>query len=216
LSSWEIFDEQLSLAQVSRRRFLATLGTGAAMTVSSSFVPAKAFAPLRPRHFVLREDRFGRVFPDLPPFFASVTDELKAATVEIGKPGGLLDAKDNLSAGPAELIVDPELSENNPNNPTHTSGTTFMGQFMDHDMTFDLSSRLGVPTEPGASANSRTPAFDLDSVYGAGPLVRMPCFRRRTWATWASDQVQGRERRLLRGCPARRECHSHHFGPTQR
>jgi hypothetical protein len=40
---------------------------------------------------------------------------------------------------------------------------------MDHDMTFDRSSRLGVPTEPGASANSRTPAFDLDSVYGDGP-----------------------------------------------
>jgi hypothetical protein len=156
-------------AQISRRTFLAALGTGAAMTVSSSFVPAEAFAPLRPRHFVLREDRFGRIFPDLPPFFTSVTDELKAAMDEIGKPGGLLDAKDNLLAGPAELIVDPDLSENNPNNPTHTAGTTFMGQFMDHDMTFDLSSRLGVPTEPGASANSRTPAFDLDSVYGAGP-----------------------------------------------
>jgi hypothetical protein len=95
-------------AQISRRTFLATLGTGATMTVSSSFVPAKAFAPLRPRHFILREDRFGRIFPDLPPFFTNVTDELKAAMVEIGKPGGLLDAKDNLLAGPVELIVDPD------------------------------------------------------------------------------------------------------------
>ena len=40
---------------------------------------------------------------------------------------------------------------------------------MDHDITFDLSSRLGVPTDPADSANSRTPAFDLDSVYGGGP-----------------------------------------------
>src|SRR4029450_7767359 len=107
-------------AQISRRTFLAALGTGAAMTVSSSFV-AEAFAPLRPRHFVLREDRFGRIFPDLPPFFTSVTDELKAAMDEIGKPGGLLDAKDNLLAGPAELIVDPDLRQNKTNKTTHTT-----------------------------------------------------------------------------------------------
>jgi hypothetical protein len=44
-----------------------------------------------------------------------------------------------------------------------------MGQFMDHDMTFDLSSALGEPTEPEDSPNGRTPALDLDSVYGAGP-----------------------------------------------
>ena len=52
-------------------------------------------------------------------------------------------------AGPIALIVDPDLSMNNPNNPAHTAGTTFMGQFMDHDMTFDLTSRLGVPTRAG-------------------------------------------------------------------
>ena len=72
-------------------------------------------------------------------------------------------------AGPVALIVDPALSVNNPNNPAHTAGTTFMGQFMDHDMTFDLTSRLGVPTEPEDSVNTRTPALDLDSVYGGGP-----------------------------------------------
>jgi hypothetical protein len=36
-------------------------------------------------------------------------------------------------------------------------------------MTFDLSSALGEPTEPEDSPNGRTPALDLDSVYGAGP-----------------------------------------------
>ena len=44
-----------------------------------------------------------------------------------------------------------------------------MGQFLDHDMTFDLHSRLGVRAEPEDSPNKRTPAFDLDSVYGGGP-----------------------------------------------
>ena len=41
---------------------------------------------------------------------------------------------------------------------------------MDHDMTFDTASPLGKPTDPRASLNGRTPSFDLDSVYGAGPV----------------------------------------------
>jgi hypothetical protein len=155
-------------AQISRRTFLAGVGTGAVMAATSSLLPAGALAQSRPRHFVLREDRFGRIFPNLPPF-AEASRTLDAALRDIGKPGGMLDAKDDLLAGPVQLIVDPALNVNNPNNPTHTAGTTFMGQFMDHDMTFDLSSRLGVPTHPADSTNSRTPAFDLDSVYGGGP-----------------------------------------------
>jgi hypothetical protein len=89
--------------------------------------------------------------------------------MELGQPGGILDAKDDLAAGPVDLIADPALSRNNPNSTAHTAGTTFMGQFMDHDMTFDLTSRLGEPTDLQDSTNIRTPAFDLDSVYGGGP-----------------------------------------------
>jgi hypothetical protein len=111
---------------------------------------------------------FGRMFPTLPPF-APASDRVRAALLDIGKRGGLLDARDNLAAGPVRLITDLGLSANNPNNDTHTAGTTFMGQFLDHDMTFDTTSRLGVPTPPEQSPNARTPSFDLDSVYGAGP-----------------------------------------------
>ena len=52
---------------------------------------------------------------------------------------------------------------------------TFMGQFLDHDMTFDTTSRLGQPANPRTSRNSSRPYFDLDSVYGDGPVVRR-CF----------------------------------------
>ena len=79
--------------------------------------------------------------------------------MDTGKPGGFMDAKDALERGPVDLIVDLTLSENNPNNPAHTAGTTFMGQFMDHDMTFDLESRLGEatpPEEPRTSAPRRS------------------------------------------------------------
>ena len=112
--------------------------------------------------------RFGRMFQKLP-HFAPPSKAVKAALRELGKPGGLLDAKDNLAAGPVALIVDPALSVNNPNHLTHTAGITFMGQFLDHDMTFDTTSRLGKPTRPATTPNARNPAFDLDSVYGDGP-----------------------------------------------
>lgn len=156
---------------VSRRMFLKALGTGALAASTSTLLAASgAQAQSGVRRFVIREDRFGRIFPNLPPF-ANASPALEAALLDIGKPGGLLDAKDNLAAGPTALIVDPALSVNNPNNPVMTAGATFVGQFVDHDVTFDLSSRLGVPTEPAQSPNSRTPALDLDSVYGGGPLA---------------------------------------------
>ena len=113
-------------------------------------------------------NRFGRMFPGLPPF-APANDAIRAALMELGKPGGLLDADDALTAGPVALIVDPTLSLNNPNHPTHTAGTTFMGQFLDHDITFDRTSPLGKPRAPITVPNARTPAFDLDAVYGDGP-----------------------------------------------
>jgi hypothetical protein len=118
---------------------------------------------------------FGRMFPNLP-IFAPATDRVRAALRDIGKPGGLLDARDNLAAGPVQLVADLKLSRNNLNNDSHTAGTTFMGQFLDHDMTFDTTSPLGVPTPPEQIANARTPSFDLDSVYGAGPTGSPPLY----------------------------------------
>jgi hypothetical protein len=74
------------------------------------------------------------------------------------------------------LITDPVLSRNNPNNPAQTAGTTFLGQFIDHDVTFDASSRLGVRTDPAATRNFRSPALDLDSVYGAGYVAQQELY----------------------------------------
>jgi hypothetical protein len=118
-------------------------------------------------HIPYVHGNFGRMF-HLPPF-APPTDAVRDALLELGRPGGILDAADDLAAGPVALIVDPNLSLVNRNNPTHTAGVTFFGQFLDHDMTMDRVSRLGFPTPPITSPNARTPFFDLDSVYGDGP-----------------------------------------------
>jgi hypothetical protein len=111
--------------------------------------------------------RFGRLFPTLPPF-ASDTPFIREALAELGSVKGLMDADDDLS-NPVTLITDPAESENNPNNPTLTAGMTFLGQFIDHDMTFDPTSSLARRQDPESIRNFRIPALDLDSVYGGGP-----------------------------------------------
>jgi hypothetical protein len=160
----------------SRRRFLGTVGAGAVAVGSSGLIgvrPGRAAAPIkraaRASHGVTMH--FGRIFERMAPFADPGRRGLEAALVELGSPGGILDAGDALGRGPMLLITDPALSAHNPDNPTHTAGTTFMGQFMDHDMTFDTSSPLGRPAAPEQSPNGRTPSFDLDSVYGAGPVA---------------------------------------------
>src|SRR5512133_1094446 len=111
---------------------------------------------------------FGRMFRNLPPF-APPTDAVRDALMALGRPGGIMDANDDLAASPVALITDPNLQLINRNNPTDTAGVTFFGQFIDHDMTFDQRSRLGFPTQPIISQNARTCFFDLDSVYAGGP-----------------------------------------------
>lgn len=133
--------------------------------MASGFLGREALAAT-PDHTL--PGHFGHMFQNLPPF-APPSDTVRAALMELGKPGGLMDARDNLGAGPTALIVDPLLSLNNPNNPPQTAGSTFMAQFLIHDMTFDPASPLGQPTRPDTAQNARNPFFDLDSVYGDEP-----------------------------------------------
>jgi hypothetical protein len=166
-------DETNGRASYSRRGFLARAGSGAGAVALSGGVGG-AFAPraqaVRGATPAQSPTTFGRLFPRLPAF-APATQRVKDALRALGARGGPLDAKDDLGKGPRLLITDPALSANNPNNPTHTAGTTFLGQFIDHDITFDTTSPMGVPTDPASSPNSRTPSLDLDSVYGAGPVA---------------------------------------------
>jgi hypothetical protein len=142
-------------------------GAAVATVRSSSGCPMHAGGGLTP------SATFGRMF-DLAPF-AHDSARLRTALSEIGDAGGPLDAADDLfgpGGGPVTLITDPSLSLVNQNNPRDTAGMTFIGQFIDHDLTFDATSRLGVATEPTTSPNGRSARFDLDSVYGGGPVIQ--------------------------------------------
>jgi len=50
------------------------------------------------------------------------------------------------------------------------AGFTYLGQFVDHDLTFDKTTvMLGENVSPAQLLQARSPSLDLDSLYGAGP-----------------------------------------------
>lgn len=115
-----------------------------------------------------QDESFSRMFPGLPPF-AAYSDDIKTQASKLGGKDGPVDAKDLLT-DPIQSILDPAVfSPNNPDNPNMTAGVTFIGQFLDHDLTLDLKSQLSEQSDPRKTTNFRTAAFDLDSVYGDGP-----------------------------------------------
>lgn len=64
--------------------------------------------------------------------------------------------------GPMKTAARPARSKTVP------VGFVFLGQFIDHDITLDITSSLDAVSD-GDIPNARTPTLDLDCVYGAGP-----------------------------------------------
>lgn len=58
-----------------------------------------------------------------------------------------------------------------PNDSNIPSGYTYFGQFVDHDITLDVSSSMDVSTDATTINNMRSPSLDLDNVYGRGPAL---------------------------------------------
>lgn len=96
--------------------------------------------------------RFGRMFP----YLRSLTS-FQPGPVALGRVGGRMDGGN------------PPPTDTSQDNPRIAAGYTFLGQFIDHDVTFDPTSVLEQQIDPHATRNFRTPALELDSVYGLGP-----------------------------------------------
>src|SRR5436309_1617960 len=92
--------------------------------------------------------RYGRMFRHLPAF-APDDATLKA----------LADSMGPYPPSPMPGVATPQPGEN----PDIPSGYTYLGQFVDHDLTFEPTSVLQRRNDPDALVNFRTTRFDLDS-----------------------------------------------------
>lgn len=97
--------------------------------------------------------RFGRMFPGLP---ARRPTGLPLAE-QYGLPGGKMDG------GQTEVTDE---------NPVLYAGFTFLGQFIDHNITFDPTSVLGQLADVATLTDFRPPRLDMANLYGAGPTVQ--------------------------------------------
>ncbi|WP_370313278.1 peroxidase family protein [Sagittula sp.] len=77
-------------------------------------------------------------------------------------------SKEGCEALAAVMLDDEAGAEDGPAD----AGIAFLGQFIDHDITLDATTKLGeVAGAVTKIRNFRTPALDLDCVYGNGPEV---------------------------------------------
>jgi Animal haem peroxidase/F5/8 type C domain len=99
---------------------------------------------------------YGRMFPTLPaatwsrPAVDALTTQVMAGDEAAPTPEGVVDDEENLAI---------------------PAGYTYVGQLVDHDLTKDSVGDLSGTLDPATVVNERTPRFDLDSVYGAGPAA---------------------------------------------
>src|SRR3954452_13213888 len=147
------------------------LGTGVAVQATGGFDPAAAAAKGGPPwgHAVGdprgsdiavttgrgAEARFGLMFKKLAAYAPA--------------DGLLLDLADQMR-DPRVPGTDPSVGDQY-DNPCVPAGFTFLGQFIDHDMTLDTTPLTQQQADPKGLVNFDTPRFDLGSVYGRGPAV---------------------------------------------
>lgn len=104
----------------------------------------------------LSQGRFGRMFRKLAPATFGPNDS---------------DSIANLSTLADKMVAGFDGPKDGPD--AEESGIpalyTYFGQFVDHDVTFDPVSSLTKQQDPDGLVDFRTPALDLDNLYGRGP-----------------------------------------------
>jgi hypothetical protein len=102
------------------------------------------------------QGRFGRMFRSLPAAkYGQTDDKSRSALMALG---------DLMSAG-----FDGPKDGNDAEESGIPALYTYFGQFADHDITFDPMTTLVQHSDPNGLTDFRTPALDLDNVYGRGP-----------------------------------------------
>jgi Animal haem peroxidase len=98
---------------------------------------------------------YTRMFPGLRWKPTRPTEDVEEGLTELGQ--AMRDTEE-----PIETVGQSDLP---------TAGYTYWGQFIDHDLTLDLTPLELVPATVEQIPNFRTPVLDLDHVYGGGPNI---------------------------------------------
>lgn len=117
--------------------------------------------------------KYGRMFPQLPPLF---------------NPDNTSDKQSELKA--LEELGTTMMATGEKNNENIPSGYTYFGQFVDHDITFDITSLGETIINPLTVTNYRTPKLDLDSLYGGGAKVQPYLYQRQDEAQFQLGKVK--------------------------
>ena len=135
------------LARFASQASAAQQTTQGGVAAGGTSIPTKHGAPLRGIELVTKdrslEGRFGLMFKRLPAF----------------------EPPDELLNGLAATMAEGQAE----NNPQILAGFTFLGQFIDHDLTLDTTPLSQQQQDPDALTNFRSARYDLDSVYGGSP-----------------------------------------------
>jgi hypothetical protein len=105
------------------------------------------------------QGRFGRMFSQ-----CSVMSATSYGADEAESRSALMALGDAMTAGP-----DHEKDGRDGEESGIPALYTYFGQFIDHDITFDPMTTLISHSDPDALTDFRTPALDLDNMYGRGP-----------------------------------------------
>ena len=124
----------------------------------------------RETYFIVGEGLLGA--PQAPAGAAiamSMEDELRAFRFSRLGPKGRQLPEPLRRALARAMTID---ADQKPRDSKVPSGFTYLGQFLDHDLTFDKSALADNATVPVADLiQGRSPSLDLDSLYGLGPAL---------------------------------------------
>src|SRR5438105_2594283 len=145
-----------------RRHFLKGSLAGASLATFGAALPGNLFAEAESAPNLAlsgtpasASGRYTRMFSELRGKAVGPSSDIEEGLARLG-----------------EAMVDKEPSvepESQPELPT--AGYTYFGQFIDHDLTLDLTSLSDASEKIEQTQNFRTEFLDLDHVYGGGPAM---------------------------------------------
>jgi hypothetical protein len=167
---------------ISRRQFLLnSVATGAGLATG----PARLLAAgERPEPICSATGCYTRMFPQLARPPSHPTSKLEKGLEELGR-----------------KMTDDDKGEEG----TVTAGYTYLGQFIDHDLTLDITPLELAQPYAERTPNFRTPFLDLDQVYGGGPSLSPFLYE--------MNGPPGNERFLI-GMTTNRKCKGREFTPS--